>query len=300
MGIIKTRKIVQGAMIAGIFGLLSLINTYTGEMFDIFIGYAMVIGLVWYGYQYDLKDNIICAIACMIIVAMVSTPYMMVVALTSCLNGIAVSEMIKRKASLLQIFGVVWLVCFFNNFLIYEVLSGLLGMDLVKEMTAGYNMLVASYPTIAQSFPLEAIISMIPMTVLLISALEMYVIVMFLSLASNRLKFPFPKKVHIVNFRMSRKWGYIVAAWMFIGYGLTMVPDLDPIYGQYVYFLSYMAYVVQGVSTISFFGIVYNKRWLIIVGILTAFIGTINSIHTILGMIDIFSDLRKNILYNKQ
>lgn len=46
MGNVKIRKMVQGAMIAAIFGALSIFNTYTGSMFDIFICYGMVIPLV--------------------------------------------------------------------------------------------------------------------------------------------------------------------------------------------------------------------------------------------------------------
>ena len=37
MGNLKTKKLVQGAMIAAIFGALSVFNTYTGSLFDIFI-----------------------------------------------------------------------------------------------------------------------------------------------------------------------------------------------------------------------------------------------------------------------
>ena len=54
MGKTNTKKMVQGAMIAAMFGVLSLLNTYTGSMFDVFICYVMVIPLVWYGYTLSL------------------------------------------------------------------------------------------------------------------------------------------------------------------------------------------------------------------------------------------------------
>ena len=59
MGNVKIRKMVQGAMIAAIFGALSIFNTYTGSMFDIFICYGMVIPLVWYSYTYRLQDGLL-------------------------------------------------------------------------------------------------------------------------------------------------------------------------------------------------------------------------------------------------
>lgn len=46
MGHTNTKRMVQGAMIAGLFGVLSLLNTYTGSLFDILICYVMVVPLV--------------------------------------------------------------------------------------------------------------------------------------------------------------------------------------------------------------------------------------------------------------
>ena len=63
MNNLKTKKLVQGAMIAGLFGVIALINTYTGGFFDIFFCYGMVSPLAWYGYHYSLKDNFIVVFA---------------------------------------------------------------------------------------------------------------------------------------------------------------------------------------------------------------------------------------------
>lgn len=298
MGIMKTRKMVQGAMIAGLFGVLSLINTYTGNLFDIFIGYAMVVGIVWYGYQYSFKDTLMTIIASMIVVMMVSTPYFIIISFTSCLSGITVSELIKRKAGLFTIMIAVTIVCFLNNILIYDVFSVLTGISLTDSVKQGYDMMVQMYPSIKEVYTIEMIISILPMALVLVSALEMYVIVMILWLSSLKLRFPFPKRVHISYLRLSRKWGYFLAIMMFIGYGLTMVEE-GTHYGMYIYTLCSLGFLIQGVATISFIGIVLQKKWIMIIGIITAFIGGINQIHIILGMIDIFSDLRKNLLYNK-
>lgn len=300
MGIMKTRKLVQGAMIAGICGVLSLINTYTGDFFDIFMGYAMTIGLVWYSCQYTLKDSIICGIATMLVVAMVGTPYFSIIAFTSVLNGIVVGELLKKKSPLSHICIAVTGICLLNNLLIYELFSGLVGIDLVGELKVAYDMAAGYYPEIVTMVPMDALISMLPTALVLLSVLEMYVIVMFLSLASLKLKFPFPKYVHISNLRISRKWGYIIAIGMFGGYGLTFIKGIDPHIGQYIYFISSLGYMLQGIATLNFIAIVFKQRWLMIVSILIVFIPSVNSILTILGMIDIFSDLRRNLLYNSQ
>ena len=87
---------------------------------------------------------------------------------------------------------------------------------------------------------------------------------------------------------------------MFGGYGLTFIKGIDPHIGQYIYFISSLGYMLQGIATLNFIAIVFKQRWIMIVSILIVFIPSVNSILTILGMIDIISDLRRNLLYNSQ
>ena len=44
----KVKVMAQGAMLASLFGVLGVINLYTGSIFDIVLAYVMVIGLVYY------------------------------------------------------------------------------------------------------------------------------------------------------------------------------------------------------------------------------------------------------------
>ena len=97
MGKTNTKKMVQGAMIAAMFGVLSLLNTYTGSMFDVFICYVMVIPLVWYGYTYTLKDNIVVSFVAMVVIAMVGLPFFVISSISSCLAGLFIGEALKRK-----------------------------------------------------------------------------------------------------------------------------------------------------------------------------------------------------------
>lgn len=41
----KVKVMAQGAMLASLFGVLGVINLYTGSIFDIVLAYVMVIGL---------------------------------------------------------------------------------------------------------------------------------------------------------------------------------------------------------------------------------------------------------------
>ena len=54
----KVKVMAQGAMLASLFGVLGVINLYTGSIFDIVLAYVMVIGLVYYTYLYVSKMRI--------------------------------------------------------------------------------------------------------------------------------------------------------------------------------------------------------------------------------------------------
>ena len=173
MGKTNTKKMVQGAMIAAMFGVLSLLNTYTGSMFDVFICYVMVIPLVWYGYTYTLKDNIVVSFVAMVVIAMVGLPFFVISSISSCLAGLFIGEALKRKVKKETILMGTLLVTFLNNILLYEVFSGLLGMNLVAEMREMYQMLIEIMPSLASQLTVETVILMIPIVLIIMSVLEM-------------------------------------------------------------------------------------------------------------------------------
>ena len=188
MGKTNTKKMVQGAMIAAMFGVLSLLNTYTGSMFDVFICYVMVIPLVWYGYTYTLKDNIVVSFVAMVVIAMVGLPFFVISSISSCLAGLFIGEALKRKVKKETILMGTLLVTFLNNILLYEVFSGLLGMNLVAEMREMYQMLIEIMPSLASQLTVETVILMIPIVLIIMSVLEMYVIILLCQIVLSRFK----------------------------------------------------------------------------------------------------------------
>lgn len=298
MGKTNTKKMVQGAMIAAIFGVLSILNTYTGSLFDIFICYAMVIPLVWYGYTYNLKDNFIVAVVSMFVIAMVGLPFFVISSISSCLAGLFIGEALKRQANRETIMLGTFVVTLFNNFLIYEVFSGLLGMNLIAEMEEMYQMMQTALPSLTQSLSLEVFISFIPLVLIMLSAMEMYVIIMLCQLVLYRFHVEFPGSFHIASLHLSRKVGIVLAIGMFGSYFLQVL-GYNHILITYVRILCTIFFAIEGVAFLSWWLIMLRKprlSVLVLIGILIPFI---NSLYVAVGIIDIFSDLREKIMYNK-
>ena len=295
----QTKKMVQGAMIAAIFGVLSLFNTYTGSFFDIFICYGMVVPLVWYGYHYDLKDNMMVCFVSMIVIAMMGVPFFVISALSSCFAGLFIGEALKRKAKKGTIMLGTVVVTFINNILIYEVFSGFLGVNLIGELTESYQMLVDVFPQFASYMSMDIVLSFIPLLMLIVSVLEMYVIILLCQLILARLKIEFPGSFHIATMHLSLRTGNILLLMVIVGnLGQHYFP-IHRTYFMYLFFIGYMGLALQGVSFLCFYLIIKRKPMWTALAFLSLFIPVINSIVAVIGYVDIFnSDLRKKILYN--
>lgn len=298
MGKTNTKKMVQGAMIAAIFGVLSLFNTYTGSLFDIVICYVMVVPLVWYGYNYTLKDNLVVSFVSMIVIAMVGLPFFVISSISSCLAGLFIGEALKRKAKketiLLGTFG----ATFFNNILLYEVFAGLLDMDLVAEMTEIYQMMLQMMPSLSQKISLDFFLSFIPMILIIMSALEMYVIVLLCQVILYRLKIEFPGSFHIASMHIGKKAGLVLLVLLVVSYFLQNVVHIQHLYLNYLYILCMIAFALEGLAVLSWIMILLKKPIVLLLITIGIIIPGVNIVYAVIGIIDIFSDLRGKILYN--
>lgn len=299
MGHTDTKKMVQGAMIAAIFGALSLFNTYTGSMFDIFICYVMVIPLVWYGYTYTLKDNIIVCFVSMIVIAMMGLPFFVISSISSCFAGIFIGEALKRKAKKETILFGTLIITFLNNILIYEVFSGLLGIHFMAEMEEMYVTMIQPISALSDKISLDFFLSMAPLIILLTSVMEMYVILLLCQITLMRLKIEFPGSFHIATMHLKKSTGIILAVMLFGSYVILNYAGYQNIYLSYAYTIAIVAFALQGLAFLSWFLIMKEKPKLMILVFIGILVPMVNTLYVVIGILDIFSDLRENILYNR-
>lgn len=297
MNRINTKSVVLGAMIAALFGMLSLFNTYTGGMIDILICYFMVIPVAWYGHQYNIKMNTLVVFASMIVVFMFGTPFFVISSFSALVIGLFLGEMIKRGSKKEIILLGTFFICFLNNILIYQVFSGLLGMDIVNEITVMIHDIQTIYPAI-QNISIDMIMNIVPIILLIMSILEMYVIILICQLVFMRLKIEFPSNFHIATLHFSKRTGFILVVVMFVSYVCIRFLNMNFIILKYINLLSQLAFILQGFSFMNLYAVMKRSRWIVLVSFVMLFIPICQLILTILGLLDIFSDLRRNLLYN--
>jgi len=292
----NTKKLVQGAMIAALCGVLSLLNSYTGGFFDLFIYYFIAIYIAWYGYQYSLKDNILVFLTSMIVVFFTGIPTFIIQTIAYGLVGIFIGESLRKKATSTTIILGTFLICLLNNIMIYTVFSALFEINLIDDVTLLYNELnaITSIPV-----SLDLFLSFIPLVLCLLSILETYVINLLCQLVFTKLKISYPRNFHIASLKMPYYVGIILLLFIFAGVILLRYFDFPDVYGQYCLILGAIGFMVQGYALLNYFAIVKNLRYFIILGCFLFFIPLGIYIYVILGFLDIFTPIRKYIKIEK-
>ena len=286
----KTKKITEGAMIAAMFGALSLINTYTASTFDLFILYGMVIPIVYYGYHYSLQDNIIVSITSIIVIFITGVPYFCISAIFSCIEGIYVAECLRRICNKrIILLGVIVFACI-NNVLLYEVFSSLVGLDITQEIQSTYSLLS---PYIGNTISLNQMLSLIPLIILLMGILEGYVIILICNLVLPRLHIGFPHNYHLSSMHLSKTSGLLLLLMIAVGIYGYKISSIT--YYEYLYLVGLMVLMLQGLSFVSYYCIChYYPNYIQIILFLSIFIPLVIYVYVILGIVDIFLDIRGN------
>mgnify|MGYP004461910611 FL=1 len=293
----KTNKLVQGALIASLFGVLAVLNTMTGTMFDALIGYGMAIPVAIYSYKTGLKEALMTSAASMVIAFLFGTLSYVLIVLSSLGMGIVVGLCLKHKAKkeTMLVLGATFF--FLSDFLYFYVFSGVLGINLLTEAREMYNQIIAVAPSLSSSFTFQDFYNIIPLFILITSFLQSYLVMMLCALFFKHLRILFDMSIHIATFRFSPKMGYILAI-MLAGSMIARQYFGNVVIIQYIYFISILGFMVDGLAFLSFYLIIRNHGRYSNLLIFLVFIPFLQSLLVILGIIDIFVEIRQ-ILYNK-
>lgn len=293
----KTNKLVQGALIAALFGVLAVLNTMTGTMFDALIGYGMAIPMAIYSYKTGFKEALMTSAASLVIAFLFGTLSYVLIVLSSLGMGTVVGLCLKNKAKkeTMLVLGATFF--FLSDFLYFYVFSSVLGINLLTETREMYNQMMAYMPSLSHMFSFQDFYNLIPLAILIMSFLQSYLVMMLCALFFKRLRIPFDMSIHIATFRFSPKMGYILAA-MLAGSMIARHYYGNVVILQYIYFVSVLGFMVDGLAFLSFYLIIRNHGRYSNLLIFLVFIPFLQPLLVILGIFDIFVEIRQ-ILYNK-
>lgn len=282
----ETTRLVFGAMMLAIYGLLLVIDTYTGSLFNVLLYYVMPLPFVVYGLKYGLKmlGVLIVAGLCLnFLIALPSTIFLSISAMfVSLVLYIGISQ--KKDAS------VIFLATMFVS-----SLSQLLSMTLFAEVL-GYD-IAAEFAEIQKFVPLttyQMTHYFLPLFVVIIGGLEAFVFVTFTDIVLLRLKMEKMTKFSLFTMHLSKKTGAtIVGLWIL---SLVVPNSFIKMLGV----LAFLVAVVQGLSFILYYHIIKrHSRLIYMLSLVGCIVPILNIFYAVVGLFDIFSEMRRKLLYNK-
>lgn len=166
--------IVQGAMIAAIYGVFGLMNTYTGSVFDIFIGYIMVLPMTWYAYEYALKYSLSLYISSAVVVFISSQITFWLFSIPTLLLGVFYGVYKRRKGKHMFL----GLVCIsaIKNSIVFFIFGGMMGISVYTESREIYQEIIAILPVVKNVISVN--ISFVVMWILIFLC-EAYCVLMY-------------------------------------------------------------------------------------------------------------------------
>lgn len=145
----KTKQIVTGAFMAALFGVLSVVNVYTGTMFDIIFIYLMTVALAYYTFKFNEKMAVLVLFTSTFILFLTGELFFTLYSFFTLPLGILYIYCIKKKIDgkwILRVYSML------KNYIVLFLLNSLLGLNTFTDAKDIYYSIVGLFPFLESDF----------------------------------------------------------------------------------------------------------------------------------------------------
>jgi len=145
----KTKQIVTGAFMAALFGVLSVVNVYTGTMFDIIFIYLMTVALAYYTFKFNEKMAVLVLFTSTFILFLTGELFFTLYSFFTLPLGILYIYCIKKNIDgkwILRVYSML------KNFVVLFLLNSLLGLNTFTDAKDIYYSIVGLFPFLESDF----------------------------------------------------------------------------------------------------------------------------------------------------
>lgn len=279
----KIRDLVFGAMMLALFGILVMLDTYTGSMLNVVLFMLMPLPLLIYGLKSGLRASIVLWICEMILAVFLGLPETIFYALVAGLVSFVMILGSQKHWSSQRMFLATLVMMIGAELLSMTLLAGLFGYDIERE----YASLIEQFPKAMQLVSL-----IVPLTAFILGLMETYVLLNLSEVVCHRLQLPFVDHFHFVYLHFSKRSGVM----LLVGFFSILLPWN---FARFIGIICYILLGIQGLSFLSLWSIVRARRFAMPVFLLSLFIPLVNLYLVVFGVLDIFSEKRYKIMYNR-
>ena len=145
----KTKQIVTGAFMAALFGVLSVVNVYTGTMFDIIFIYLMTVALAYYTFKFNAKMAVLVLFTSTFILFLTGELFFTLYSFFTLPLGILYIYCIKKNIDdkwILRVYSML------KNFVVLFLLNSLLGLNTFTDAKDIYYSIIGLFPFLESDF----------------------------------------------------------------------------------------------------------------------------------------------------
>lgn len=285
----KTQEIVFGAMMLALYTMFMLIDRYTGGWLYTCLYYFLPLPFIVYGIKYGLGMFGVITIASVILGFIFGLAETAFFGVTAILVSYIIVSSIQKNWSGLSTMLLVMMVTVLSQVLSVTVFAALFGYDMMAEIELLVDML-AKKGVIIDAMRVRVLM---PFSLVLLGCLEAFLFTTLSDLVLLRLKMARVAKFSIIQLHFPK----IVPILYFVFYFLQSKINHDLI--LFGYLILWLMLLAQGVSYIFLLNAtIFRKPIINGLSFIACFIPLVNYFIAGLGIIDIFSENRKNLLYN--
>lgn len=294
----KTQEIVYGAMMLAMYATFMLLDRYTGGWLYVFLYYFLPLPFVVYGLKYGVNMFGVLGISSMILGFILGLPETAFFGITAILVSYIIVSSIQKQWNGTKTMLLVLLVTVVSQILSVTVFASLFGYDMASEVNAVVGMLAEvgeAVPELQSRLTLSEmqIRVLLPFSIILMGCLEAFLFTTLTDLVLIRLKIAKVPKFSIMKLHFPKIVGLLFFVFFYLQTKITN--DLV----LFTYLVLWMMVLAQGVSYIFLLNMtVFKKPIINSLSFIGCFIPLVNYFIACMGIIDIFSENRKNLLYN--
>lgn len=181
---IKVKAMVQGAMLVAVYGVLAIVNAYTGSIFDVMFSYVMVLPMTWYTREYSLKQSLVVVFASGVVLTMMPGLFFIFFSVPTLLMGIFYGEALKRGYTKKNTYIGLLIISAIKNYFIFFIFGSLLDISIMAEGIEMQQQILSMLPGLQNILTPMVIFILIWVFIFI---LEAYIVMAYSNLFLNRI-----------------------------------------------------------------------------------------------------------------
>ena len=298
----QVNQITEGAMIVALIGSVLILDRYFAGLIESFFFWLIPIPLAVYAVKHGFRNTLVVTAALIIVAFMLATWQMFVLVIFSVMTGIIYGSFVRKDYRVLIVITLTFLVTYSYQYLSTYLLASFFNYSLdaeIEELANLFLYLPQIYrliPNIDKNQLLSFFRLLMPIVILIISAVQTYLTHILTSLILLRLQI---KKVVIVPLnalKISKSTGLVALIIMIGGYWLYAL-NMNNNSGAFFLIIALfntMLFLTFGMVLVNIYSASRNNVILPFVSVFLLFLAPY--IIIILGIIDVFTNIREMLV----